>query len=64
MFTNFLFFDDIGGNFSGLCDQYYLSRQPPASQNETALQYERPVYGAWKDFGKGYGFGFPLGFFR
>jgi len=41
-----------------------LSRQPPASQNETALQYERPVYGAWKDFGKGYGFGFPFGFFR
>ncbi|MDQ6803827.1 MAG: hypothetical protein M3065_02415 [Actinomycetota bacterium] len=47
MFTNFLIFDDYGGNFSGVCDQYGPGRTPAAA-NETAAQYMRPVYGAWK----------------
>lgn len=51
MFTNFLFFDNLaGGGLSGLCDQYGPGRKPPAS-NETAAQYERPAYAAWKKFG-------------
>ncbi len=50
MFTNFLFFDNSGAVFSGLCDQYGPGRKPPAS-NETASQYMRPAYAAWKKFG-------------
>ncbi len=50
MFTNFLFFDNAGADFSGLCDQYRPAMKPPRP-NETAAQYMRPVYGAWKEFG-------------
>lgn len=61
MLTNFLFFDDYVTNFSGLCDQYAPGRtcppfdstaaKPCPEPNETAGQYERPVYAAWKNFG-------------
>ncbi len=50
MFTNFLFFDNLQGDFSGLCDQYGPAKKRSAP-NETAGQYERPVYATWKKFG-------------
>ncbi len=54
MFTNFLFFDDFGANYSGLCDQYALARDRfggPAPRNETSGEEERPSYANWKTFG-------------
>jgi hypothetical protein len=53
MFTNFLFFDDYGGNYSGLCDQYAPSpfHYGGAAPNESSGQYERPVYPIWHQFG-------------
>lgn len=52
MLTNFLFFDDVGGNFSGLLDQYAPSSGhfPRPAPNETFDQYKRPVYDVWKRF--------------
>lgn len=52
MFTNFLFFDDLGGNFSGLLDQYAPGpfHSPAPAPNESFAQYKRPVYDAWKNF--------------
>ncbi len=61
MFTNFLFFDNAFAagqppgthfltNLSGLCDEYGLGTTP-LTLDETAVDYERPAYGAWKKFG-------------